>query len=181
MRLLSGAKTGDVKDEKEDLLKRMWLRRLPQRMRELVTAQTGNLDTLASVADALQPVIDSSNVASISTNLPSSPTPSFEQRMEAKFETLTAQLTSSISTQLAQMLQIAAIGNQPQPQQQTRGRARDRSPTPQRRGRDRSRTRNRWFCWYHATFGPHATKCEPPCNFSSMGDTRPTPKVQGNQ
>ena len=155
MRLLAGP------CQNEDLLKRLWLRRLPPRMQELLAIQTVPLDSLATMADSVQNIMPMGSVASIAQPSTSSfSEPTFEQRMEARIEALTAQ--------------IAALSTQ-----QSRGRTRDRSESRDRRPRSRTRSQNRPYCWYHFRFGTDARKCVPPCTFPSVPEG--TNNAQGNQ
>ena len=148
---------------KEDLLKRLWLRRLPSRMQEHIAAQqTLPLDALAGVADSLHSIMStSSQIAAISEATltttstqpvqapPTSSTQSAIERMERQIEALTAQISALTS---------ASVSTSPQ------GRSRDCSASPH--SRSRSRSRNFTYCWYHYKFGMDAKKCEPPCKFA---------------
>ncbi|XP_065217096.1 uncharacterized protein LOC135843217 [Planococcus citri] len=161
MRLLAG------QCPNEDLLKRLWLRRLPPRMQEHLSIHKVPLDSLAVMADSLHAVMLPSigSIASLTPQPEPSPQPnappqlsSFEQMLSKKIEELTAQ----VAALTAHTAQISAVTIQNQ--RQSRGRDRDRSED-RPRNRSRSRSRTYAYCWYHYKFGADATKCTQPCKF----------------
>lgn len=141
MKVLAGDKFTD------DALKILWLKNLPLRMQQILSASTDSLDGLSKIADKIAEVSGTFQ----SVNAVSSTT---DNNRIANLETQVAALTSSIEKLTSNF-----------------GRARSFHKRFYRRkqsqSRSRSRTRNKYeLCWYHYKFGRNAKKCNQPCNFS---------------
>lgn len=134
LRHLRGLGGTAVRDE---LLRTLWLGRLPLRMQDILAASaTTDLEALALLADR------------ISENTPA---PSHIASVGPPPET-------SIQGQLdAMSKQIAALSTNP-----LRSSTTNRQRTSP--GRDSS---NEDMCWYHRTFGEHAKQCRKPCNYKA--------------
>lgn len=138
----------------ENILKSLWLARLPQNIQAILAASNESLTQLAAMADKIielaSPIqINSAEVVSTSANL-----------------SLQAQI-SDLSKQINE-LKISLSGIQ-----QNRGRtnsfrgSRDRSRSgPRRKYREPQNN----MCFYHTNFGERARKCKPPCTFQNSGN-----------
>lgn len=188
MRILAGKNTS------EEILKRLWLRRLPQRMQEHVAIHKVPLDSLAAMADSLHAIMGSNTSSTYAISLTrenatssTSRTPSIEELVEARFAELSqkiAALTSikpekNVEEKLNELsAQIAALSTQQN--ERSRGRFRDRSrsrtrtraPTPTPRKNSPQRPE---LCWYHWRFGEAAEKCIQPCNYKAPVTETKTP------
>lgn len=159
MTILAGA------NYNEELIRSLWLRRLPQRMREHVALHKVPLSTLATMADSLHAIMTSSGNASVHA-VQSSPTPSAAPSVLSPTPGTSTQLDSLVLENLR--AEIAAL----KMELHSRDKYNDRSRSPFRsqnalRSRSRSRTRTRGYCWYHFRFGEKAQKCTPPCTYST--------------
>lgn len=134
----------------EDILKNLWISRLPVESQRILTVSQGDLESLATIADNLAELFpSSSNIAAISNN------------QHQAINDLTKQV-SVLTTQIAELL---ADKNQ-------RFRQRSRSNSRHRRpNNSTSRITNanvtQGYCWYHSNFGHNAKRCSKPCNFSN--------------
>ena len=135
----------------EDLLRTLWLRGLPEKLKPTMATQTGKtLHEMAEVADAVYSL------------LPTRPT-IHETSRDASLHTRMEKLTQELS---ALKIQMAAMVNQVQEVSSGNGR-RPRQPSrPRSRPRSRSREqRPSGLCWYHWTFKERANKCTSPCTW----------------
>ena len=137
-----------------DLLRTLWLRGLPEKLKPTMATQTGKtLHDMAKVADAVYSL------------LPTRPK-IHETSRDASLHIHIEQLTQELS---ALKIQMAAMVNQVQEVYGGNG-ARPRQPSrPRSRSRTRSRSRERrpsGLCWYHWTFKERANKCTSPCTWT---------------
>lgn len=137
MRDLSG---GGLTDE---MLKSLWLQRLPQQQQAILSVKgTDDVTNLATLADKINEVGDfsQSNIA----------------------ETSSARSNSNIDKQIAELSkQVAELRNAIHHQSRPRS-------TSNQRNRQRSSSRSKpssEYCWYHSKFGVNASECKKPCNF----------------
>lgn len=142
-------------DLSDDFLRSMWAKRLPTHVQAVIaTMSDASLDKVAALADKVNDIIiHTPHVAEASrTDLPisssSSASSTMEERLSRRIEDLARQV-AALSTGTF------------------RGRARSRSHSRARHGsRSRSRSHNSGRCWYHDRFGPRASKCRAPCNWT---------------
>lgn len=129
----------------DDILKNIWLSRLPADAQKILTVCAGDLDVLAQTADRIVEMYPAESVATVG------PQP---------VNTTTATLTS-LQAQLAELTaQVAAL--------QASNNRRRRYRSARSRSRSPSATK---LCWYHRKFGAEARKCNPPCaQGNSTGD-----------
>jgi len=125
---------GSVTDE---VLKNIWMSRLPADTQKILTVSSGNLEALARVADQLHELHPSTSHASV---------------LEKRVEELTLQLHAYTSS--------SKHGRE---EERSRSRTRARSHS---RGRNRSSSKP-GTCWYHRRFGDKARGCEEPCNYKA--------------
>lgn len=134
MRELAGGKVSD------DLLKTLWIQRLPTTTKAILSVSDDKVDKLAIMADKIHDQSDSVSINGVSVKS--------DDRialLENKFEELIFKIDA------------LAIGSQRRPRSSSRnsGQNRNRSPS------------SNSFCWYHYKFGSRATKCRLPCSFKS--------------
>lgn len=135
--LLGGKKLGD------DILRQLWLDKLPSNMCHLLTAfaEGNSLEQLASMGDKIMESYPSKPVCSASKPLNESS--SVQECLDLKCTI--AQMSARMDDLVEQMNAL---------------KTRDCNC----RSRSRSRKRVPW-CYYHRKFGRHAMKCEKPCSF----------------
>jgi len=145
-----------------DLLKTLWLGRLPAHMQAILATRTE--DRLEDIADQADRIHEIGARAMVATTTPSTtqlqtlPQPSTSQ---AVAETQILMLTKQIAALTVQMTKLTKEWNQ----EKARNRARNRSRS-QRRYRHRSRTpQGSGICFYHRRFGQEAEKCTQPCAY----------------
>lgn len=120
----------------DNLLKMLFLQRMPAHVRPILTISDGTLSKLAEMADKMT---ESPNVASVSTaaNGTSSTTNEQMEHMKEQLETLSAEF------------------------RRLRSNSNDR-----RRSRSASSSRmTSEMCWYHRTYGLQAQRCKQPCQY----------------
>ncbi|XP_054091269.1 uncharacterized protein LOC128922899 [Zeugodacus cucurbitae] len=134
MRSLAGSEIND------NILKSIWMSRLPSNMRLIISISNEPLDKLALLADKISEVSDTPQVHAV----------------EAQH--ITTQAQSSIEKQLAEIVkEIASI----KANINHRSRSRSRNRPPSRSGKQNDSSNG--LCWYHLKFGNEAKKCRSPC------------------
>lgn len=147
--------SGKVSDE---LLKTLWLQRLPTQVKIILTASGDSLVNLACMADKITEVAGfgkdnfgciASTDRSRTRNFPPTGNDSPFEKLEKQIAALT--------------LKVEKL---------TKNRERSRSRNSHRSVSGTSRTSNdnkvnHELCWYHFRFGDKATKCREPCKFES--------------
>lgn len=148
LRSLAGSTVND------DLLRTLWISRLPQQMQViLVTQKDSPLDKVAELADTIadattsRPVIAAINDTSI------------EAIVSVKLQQLTLSMKEELSALRQEIEELSRESRQ------------SRS-TSQRRTNNRNRSKSRaggdfGMCWYHRRFGAEATRCTTPCSYTS--------------
>lgn len=132
MKDLAGDKISD------DALKSLWMERLPETVRSVVTIVDGNSSQMALQADKLMEV----------QNYPSILTVQQDSTLRAEIEELRNQIKDMRASQ------------------NDRGRSNDRS-YQHNRGNSRTKVRFP-FCRFHYRFGDKARRCEEPCQFKNL-------------
>lgn len=131
----------------EEVLKSLWLQRLPTNVQTVLAISNESIDKLAAIADKILEM-----TASRSSML----------AVESKAEALPSESNRDDDRLQRLEKQILALGNKIE----RLGRARSRSPSPYARSRSQSGARyGRTICWYHSRFGTRANRCVQPCNF----------------
>lgn len=127
----------------DDLLKMLFLQRMPQHIRPVLTISDGTLPKLAEMADKLTEI---PRVAAVAANPLTNPAPNtvFDQ-----MDNLKEQL-EVLSTEVRRLQQFSG----------SRRRARSTS-----RSRIRNNSASAELCWYHRKFGQQADRCRKPCQF----------------
>jgi len=123
----------------EQVLKTVWLRALPNRIKNILTALDQPLSQLAIIADKILDN-DPSDVAAVTPK------------------------EDALTLLIAEVKELRkALDDH---RNRSRSQVQDRAP---RRERSKSRNRTRkedWLCYYHFKFKDKARKCEQPCNWT---------------
>ncbi|XP_055837314.1 uncharacterized protein LOC129905768 [Episyrphus balteatus] len=147
MKMLAGTSFND------DIVKNLWMRRLPQPINiALLSVGQKSLEELSSLADKIYEASQNTNICSVST----------------------AQQDNNSSNELEQRLSkiesmIEAISFD------TRSRSKNRTFQNNRSRSSRSHSRANSnlgsnICWYHRRFRKNAKKCDKPCNFDKKNN-----------
>lgn len=152
LRALANNKVGD------EILKSLWMQRLPSHVNAILQASTVPLPELAILADRIMECGQFSQTSAVRSRSPG--TKSLETSEIGRLE-------ASINELTRQFREFSHAGDSTK---QFRGSSRNRDSTPSRsRQRDSTPSRSRSnICWYHERFGPNATKCNKPCLFESQ-------------
>lgn len=148
LRALANNKVG------EEMLKSLWMHRLPSHVNAILQASNVPLQELAILADRIIECgqfsqISATNSRSNANTSDSSPDSTELGRLQASINELTRQFQ-----------QFSSSGNSSRRRDSTPSRSRQRDSTP-------SSSRGN-ICWYHERFGPKATKCKEFCLFESQ-------------
>lgn len=139
----------------DDLLRTLWMRGLPDKLKPTMATQTGKpLSDMAEVADTVYSLLpgrlsvhEAASDASLATQL---------QQLSLEFAAMKAQM----STLVRQISEVSS-GERRQPRRPSRSRS-------QSRPRSRSRgPRPAGMCWYHWVHGGEAKKCTLPCTWNA--------------
>lgn len=143
----------------KDLLREIWQKKLPPRIREIVSACGDTLEKQAEIADRVHECYEKTPQASAVAAATTTQTSDVSQN--ASMDVMFAMLKNL-------QVQVSEI--------QRDSRSRQRSPTPyrnRRRSSSRARSGPQMFnnvCWYHHTFQNRARKCAPGCTYSSKNE-----------
>ena len=147
----------------DDFLKTMWLSRLPQAVRTVVSVLDIPLDQLAA-ADKVnetmpKAAVPCANIGRAQENVLQIVTTSRDLEMD--------EMRRQWREFSSQMMEIAKEFARTSVRQTTRARSKSR----QRRRSKLPAVSS--HCWYHQTFSDRSTKCKPPCNYQSgNGESR---------
>ena len=141
MRSLAGPKIGS------DLLKSLWLQRLPAHMQTVLTVSDDNLDKLAAMADRINDV---------STNLVNS----VEKTSSVAPNDPYINILDKIDNLTKRINDIQTGRSRPPYRFRSKSRNRPRSSSKQGMGEK--------LCWYHRVYYDKATKCRQPCSYSNV-------------
>lgn len=136
----------------EQVLKTLWMQRLPTQCQAILSAEDGPIDRLLTLADRIHEIYGAREVNALSTQ---------SNRSVAVNQTHTPE--QSALTQLCEQVslltkQVASLTTTNKPNLPHRNRSRSRS---------RTNTTNKPNCWYHHRFGKDAKKCISPCEFKA--------------
>lgn len=135
------------KNMNDEMLKSIWLQRLPANIRSILSISSEGLQQMATLADKIVEVSDFSQISECSVNV----VPPQASSLEMKVAELSRQLSE---------IRSSLLGN---PRERSRSRARRRSKST----RSDHGKRQSDLCWYHETYGDAARKCRPPCKRNS--------------
>lgn len=136
----------------DNLLRQLWLRRLPSNVQAILTAQADfALDKLAELADKIVEVAPPPPPFAVNAASAANAAPSDANQNDAT-------VLNAILALTRQVAELATTGNQ-------RARPRSRVRTPSR-GQSAARSDATRWCWYHSKFREQAKRCTPPCGYS---------------
>lgn len=125
----------------DDAIKSLWIERLPESVRAVISIVDGDSTQWAKQADKMMEISSFSNIASVGSTL--------QEEIAALRQ------------------QIHELKNQNQ--HQNRNRSTSRNNRNRYRNRSRSRNNEEYdFCWYHYRFKDNAKKCVQPCKFNGQ-------------
>ena len=136
----------------ESMLRTLWCGRLPFNVQAILAAQKDlPLERLADLADSISELTESRRtVAAI--------TPSTSEPLIEQFKQLFVTMREEIANLRREVSEIS--NREPRPRGKSDSRSRSRS-------RSRGRYAGKGVCWYHARFGPQATRCTQPCSYNT--------------
>lgn len=124
----------------DDLLKTLWIQRLPNTTKAILSASDDSIDKIAMMADKIQDQYDAAEaINSVSKNGDDRVT-----ILENQYQEIVSKIDALSS------------GDYRRPRSSSRNSSRNR-------GRSQSSPS---LCWYHYKFGSRATKCRSPCSFN---------------
>lgn len=132
-----------------DLLKQLWLRKLPEQVKvQVISSNFENMQQILTLADKIWEVTRGSLVASVSSE------PSFCSSCKND------NIIEAIRTL---SMEVSSIKNNLHYERRSRF-----SQSGRNRSLSRSRSReNKNYCWYHSNFGDKANKCIQPCRYTN--------------
>lgn len=151
-RLLNEMRRLSTPEITEDLLKTLWLKRLPTEARVMLSTNTANLPELAKIAYTIVEIGNLNGINAVSTSNSSN----------SALEKCIAQLTKAVESLKMNNNNSNATHNSRsfnRSRSKPRGKSENRSSTPAKKEFEN--------CWYHHIYGAKATKCSQPCNFKS--------------
>lgn len=144
MRQLAGTTVTD------DFIKNLWIQRLAETPRQVLSASNDNIENLAKMADKMW---ESANHTSVNA---------VENASHDKSKTTTMQMISEQLEKISARLKDLESKNRHRDETPHGNRSRSRSNSSKRNG-DNDDT-----CWYHRTLGDAAKKCRTPCNYKKQ-------------
>lgn len=136
---------GSAFPQDNNLLRQLWLRRLPSSTQAILAAQSEmSLDKLADLADKITEVTQSPSSFAINA----SSSPSYDSLLE-KIDALSKQVA-----------QLSTLIPSRRPRSSSKAKSTDRA-----RDSSKAKLKEAGWCWYHTKFQKNASKCIPPCSF----------------
>lgn len=153
LKSLAGASLSDL-----NILKQLWLRRLPQNVQVILASQPElTVEQLASLADKITELTGQPNsvcsTAVVCESVPKVATPT---------QTMLANLTNKVE-ELTKIVNALSVRDH--------SFSRDRSRSRNRNSRASSPAGNK-LCWYHSRFGHKASKCVTGCTWTASPENR---------
>lgn len=130
----------------DEFIKGLWMQRLPEIVRQILSASNDDLNTLAKMADQIYNSTDNRfNTFSVSD--------SKKPTLESLFEKIDEKL-DKLNTRLNRIESGAHKSR--------------RDNTPNSRNRSKSNNKDTEICFYHERYGEDAKKCREPCVFKNQ-------------
>lgn len=150
------------RDVPTDFIRSIWSSRLPQNIQTVLASQsTQSLDQLAELADRIQEITSTGQVAAIRPSTSASNSSDCTPPNElAELR----QMIHKLTLKLDEHTRASCCSTS-----RARPHERHRSPARQR-SRSNSCYRKYPVCWYHAKFGADARKCIKPCDYAKTGN-----------
>ncbi|KAM0727559.1 hypothetical protein ACS0PU_005808 [Formica fusca] len=144
---------------KEDVLRSLWLDRMPAQIRSILVASEGiDLNGLAEIADRVLDTISHSSVMAVQKTSNSNNDASAVFKLEKRMDDLQRVLTAFIETTTKKFSELQFNAQSENNRSRSRSRSQTRSSTPVCSG----------VCYYHHRFGAEAQRCTKPCSFVSQ-------------
>lgn len=126
----------------DEVVKQLWIERLPKLHQAVLAASGDELDQLGEMADRIHETSSTTSLCTVDNSTSSSNKNAVIERLEA------------IEKRLGRL----------------EGRSRDKTPSRSRSmsrpsNRDGTKQKSYDMCWYHHKFGSKATKCDKPCKY----------------
>ncbi|XP_031340929.1 uncharacterized protein LOC116169039 [Photinus pyralis] len=151
MKTLSGTSISN------ELLKKLWLQRLPQQVQVVLAISSESLDNLAIMADKIVETYSNSVVTEVATR----EVQSNSSRMNTYHETDLDKKLEEFKRDIFRELNKLRGHKNPIPRNRSKSRTRERSnATPPPEG----------LCYYHRRFAERAKKCTKPCAFETTAE-----------
>lgn len=135
-----------------DLLKTLFLQRLPLNIQAILSISSEGIDSLANMADKIYETTSSRNNEIASTS---------------RAPCLQTQI-AELSRQIAEMKSSFSSRGREGNNNNYKFRSRSRSNTPSRKSGSAAFTSEPKLCWYHSKWGDKATSCAGNCSFKTM-------------
>lgn len=150
----------------DNLLRSLWLNRLPTQTQAILSVDDGEISRLLVLSDKLHEIVGMgscvSSISSASANTVSESSSSLSTSNSPLLEQLCMQM-SSLTQQIAS-LTMNNSNSRDNNSYQHRPRSMSRS-ADRRRLSSRSASRIAQHCWYHNNFGNNAKRCVKPCSY----------------
>lgn len=144
----------------DDALKTLWIERLPEQIRPVISISDGDLNKVAIMADKMLEITSYNVIGEVATHA------TFNHH-EPQIATLSKQI-EELSNRFSQF----SNDHSQRSNSNNRGRSQSRDNS-RNRERSSSRTRNNSpYCYYHFKFGAMARKCNDPCKFKAEAETK---------
>lgn len=143
-----------------NLLKKLWLRKLPEAIKIAVTASSKeDIRQLMQIADDVWEVIQPREINTVNTSQTAN-------NLQVEIANAIASLSLEVNNLKKEMSGLRenfrTFNDNPRRRFRFRSRSRSRSSTPNKNSHG--------MCWYHQKFGDKATKCLLPCNYKGKAD-----------
>lgn len=135
-----------------DMLKTLWLQRLPHNIQAILSVSSEDVDRLVVMADKIYETSTGPEINKINTR-------SSDKSLESQIAQLTVQV-SELRSQMANK----SFSHSARSRSSSRSGANKRSQTP---SRSNSSSSDPKICWYHKKFGDKAKACIGICNYKS--------------
>lgn len=163
-KLISNTEIGDMKPSQflshmksladstisDQLVKQLWIQRLPSASRAVLSASNDNLENLAKMADKMWEVSDRFTISSVSKNTSE----------KSNFESIT-EILSKLTNKI-EALERKEHSSRRDSSQRSRSRNRSQS----KRSMSNGGKSEHELCWYHYKFGDDAKNCREPCKYT---------------
>lgn len=134
----------------DDFIKKLWLNRLPNTSRVILSTSTDTLDKLAIMADTIHENSDNLSVNAVSS------------KERQSLSDVIAGLTEEVAKLTAKVNSMETQRKSRRDSTPNRFRSRSRNSN-----RSRSNTNDSDMCWYHQKYGSDAKNCNSPCAYKS--------------
>lgn len=143
-----------------NLLKKLWMRKLPEAIKIAITASgKEDIRELMVIADDVWEVIQPKQINAVNTSQTSN-------NLQVEIANAIASLSlvvNNLKKEMSELRENFRTSNDSQRgRSRYRSKSRSRSSTPKRHSNG--------MCWYHHKFGDKATRCFLPCNYKSKED-----------